>query len=349
MLTIQRSQKVRKQIAGLEKAGDHAAVVALLRDVPVDDLVGDADLTYALAMACSFTGEYRLGEHVLAVAESRHGWRGEDRSFRLRLNARGLLARDLGRIEESEEIFCRLIEAASCAGDHRRLAYAWNNLGGSQWATGRFAEAANSYRRSRLACTRMGYIKGIGIASANLAMSHRETGLYALAIEEARRAIDHHRRAPSKDMLPTAELELGLLLHLTGDPRFGEAMAERARKEFQHTGRRGSVGEAERVLGIIACDSGRHDEACARLSEALRIARRLERGMLEAEVLEEMAVLEMFRGENGTSDAYAKQAVDAYRAIGMERQAKRLTSRLDVLGNYLPATTPHRGRWWLVQ
>jgi len=346
VLTTERLREVHREVTRLQQAGESSALVALLHTIPLEDLVGDPELTYAFAMACAFTGDYRLGEDALQTADARHSWKGNDRFFRLRLNAKGLLARDLGRIEEAGELFTSLAAASFEADDQLRLAFACNNLGAVQWSLGDFSAAANSYRRSRVACMRLGYTRGIGIAGANLAMAHRELGQYKLALNEVRRAISYHREAGAQDMLPTAELELGLLLHLTEDSRLAELMSERAREGFHRLGRRSSVAEADRVLGIIACDTARHDEARARFSNALRTARRLENRMLKAEILEELAVLAAFENHRRRSDKRADEARAAYREIGMAVQADRSARRMAALWRHLPFPPP-RSKWWI--
>lgn len=324
-----------------EAAADFPAVVALLKDIPHDELLAEPELGFTLATALRRVGEWERAyalTHALGAACARQG---RASLARRRLNLEAALHFDRGHLHEAEVRWAELVDVASREEDDRMTSDACNNLGVVFTLLARTDEALASYARALAAAQRLGDVRGMAQAHQNLAIAYRELGFLHEAGSHFERAVEHASAAGIDEILGRAEEERALVMLAQGDARLAEATATRALNRFRSRGDRAGQGEALRVLGIIALARRRFEDAHAHLDDALELARACRAPLLEAETLEAIGALhavESRRGEDAATSSeppaaeHALQAAERiFAAMGAEGWGRQLRAGLRAL------------------
>jgi tetratricopeptide (TPR) repeat protein len=309
-------------------ARDPQAVVALLEPLPLAELLGEPELGFLLATALRRAGEgARSLELVLAVAPACDR-RGRDALWRRRLNLEAALQLERGATADAEVAWETLIDAAVAGGDSEMLAHGSNNLGVVCTLQARWEEALSHFGRALAACYRAGDRRGLAQAHQNVAISYRELDFWREADAHFESALETALADGSEDIAGRAEEERGFLFLLRGDHRLAAATATRALERFGRTGDRAGIGEATRVLGLVALEDGRLPDARALLQRALAAARGGGGPLLEAESELALGVLEAAAGSEQAAAAHQASAERLFTTIGATSWGERMRTRL---------------------
>lgn len=326
--TPERRQDTLRHARALLASQAYAGIALSLGELGRADLLAEPELGFLLATAWRRMGETgRALEMVEALLEP-CARRGRDRLWRRRLNLEGALHLDVGEMEAAQGCWSELLASATAAGDDELTSMASNNLGIVLTLQGRWDEALASYNRAATACQRMGDRLGLARAHQNLGITYRELGFLAEADAHFQSAGDHGKAVDADDVVGRAEEERAVGLLLAGDPDLAEATARRALQRFTRLGDPLGQGEARRVLGIIALARGDVVTARRELEAALETARETGAALLEAEVLEALAAVELEDGDDAAAAFLQGKAATSFEAMGAAAWGRQLRARM---------------------
>jgi tetratricopeptide (TPR) repeat protein len=229
--------------------------------------------------------------HAIAPAARRAGL---PRLEEDRLNLDGMLRFETGDVGGAEAVWRDLLDQASRAEQHEFVARANNNLGIVFTLQVRPVEAVTAYERAVAAYRLLGLRRGIAQAHQNLGITYRELGHANEAEEHFDAALRYARDDASEDEIARIEQERALLIYLARrDTRLARATAIRALRRFATLADPVGFGDCLRVLAMIDLGSGDYAAARSHADHALEHARAAGHQLLEAEVLEVLAGVDL--------------------------------------------------------
>ncbi|MET0400226.1 MAG: hypothetical protein ABW277_25780 [Longimicrobiaceae bacterium] len=311
----------------LQRRSDMAGIVDLLADVSRAELTAEPELGLMLGFGWFHAGQWeRALDIVQALYESLRG--GDSRLARRVLNLHAMVLLNQGSLPEAEELWTELQERSVRESDPVTLAWASANLAAVADVQCRWEDALASSQRACAVQQQLGDRRALGGTHHNLGMTYRQLGFLHDADRSFERAAEYFRDHGSEDEIALTEMERGLTLYMLGDHRLAAASVGRALERFTRLGH--VVGQCDcwRVLAIFALRERRLDQARRLLQPALERIREAVDRLTEAEILEELAVLEKLEGNAGESARRAAEAGSIYRGMGAVRRADRMEERL---------------------
>lgn len=312
----------------LQDRFDMKALVDLLAPVPIMDLADEPELGLLLGFGWFHTGSWTEALQIVQVLSESTRKNGTSRlSRRIRnLNAMILLAQ--GALGPAEELWLELYDQSEKVGDPITLAWATTNLAIIADIQCRWEDALTRLQRAGAAYQRLGDRNALGATHHNLGMAYRQLGMLHDANRHFERAADLYRGHANENAIAGTELERGLTLYLLGDFRLGTASVNGALQRFTRLGHTVGQCDARRVLGIFAIQEDRFGDARRLLETGLARVREAVDKITEAEILEELAVLEKLEGNQAESARWAEEASRIYRGVGADRRADNFERRL---------------------
>lgn len=325
----------------LQRSGDMSAIVRLLAPVPVADLLAEPELGILLGFGWFHSGQ---GQQTLDLVHALYEplRRGGNSSLHRRLrNLHAIVLLSRGGVEAAALMWTELMEKALASGDQLALGWAYANLAIVADIQCRWEDSLALSQRAGAVYQRLGDLRALAASHHTRGMTYRQLGLLREADKQFEHAADLLRMHSTDDHLAYTDMERGLTLYLLGDVRLGQASVQRALDTFVRVGHEAGQGDSRRVLGIFAMREGKLPEARRLLEDALERVRSAADLLTEAEVLEELAVLEKLEGNPGESARRAGEAAVIYRAMGADRRADRVEERLqeDAEGSGVAADT----------
>jgi tetratricopeptide (TPR) repeat protein len=331
VLSVEERNALLERAWELRTALDYRGLDELLTPIPLATLLSEPELGYWLASAWEHLGRWSNSLALLRAMAEPCRRRGNDRIFRDRMNLEAIVLIRLGALSEAESLLLDLNQAAREAVDENSSMLASANVGIIYNIQGRWEDAFASYQFAIVLCQRMGNRRFLGLTHHNLGIACRQLTLLHEAHDHFRKARDHLRAEGSADQIAFSGMERAILLNLMGDVQLAEATVRRALQEFIALGHLPGEGDCRRVLGIISSGQGRHEEARCYFQEALEMVRAAGEPLTEAEVLEEMAVLDQQVGNGAVASALAEAAYAIYLRLGSPPRAEQLRVRLAAL------------------
>ncbi len=322
----------------LHRERRYAELADLLAPVAEDELPEEPSLVFLWADTLRRLGDGPRAFAVLEDLAPSFDRLGNDRIHRRRLQLLGTLHFEQGRNDEAARVWRRQLEDSATAADTEFRARANNNLGILSTLATEWAQAISCYGRAVAAYQRLGYARG-------LAQTHHNLGLTYRAMDQPEKAAEHFDRAlryagvDSPDEVARSELEHALLLLFERDPDLASVRAARALERYEAYGDRAGVGEAERVLGLVALGRRDEPEAKRHLRAAERIAEELELPLLEAECLEGGAALERSRHRPETAEDLEARAETIFTRLGASAWGRHIRWRSRQVAG-LPSASP---------
>lgn len=309
-------------------SNNFGALIEILSKVSESDLLAEPELGVMLSFAWLNTGEWERALDVVRLVERPIRARGNTRLYRRRINLEAQILLNQGRVPEAQGLWQDLVEASHEADDEVTLAWANSNLAIVADIQCRWEESLLTHQRALAAYHRLGDRQALGCVHHNLAMTYRQLGLYSESDAHFEYAEDHFRTTRSEAHLALSDMERALLLSLTGDFRLAKVTANRAFQRFSQLGHTAGQGDTLRVLGMIAAGAGERIEARQYFEDGLELIQSVDR-LTEAEILGEMAVLDLSEGKLELSRNRAEAACDIYMQLGAAPRADRLRARLE--------------------
>ncbi len=326
-----------EQARALQARRDYPGLAVLLGSAPRAALLAEPELGVLLAEAWRRAGERARALELARELEPVCRRRGNDRLYLERSNLEGILLFESGDLAGAEAEWRKLLDASSRAGDDEFVARANQNLGIIYTLAGRWEEALASHERAIVAYQRLGYLRGLAQAHNNQAISYREMGFPDEADQAFRQALAFARTDGSQDELGRIEQEWALLTAMRGDPALASVTAERSLRRFRKLGEPAGVGDALRVLGIVALWQSWLEQARGRLDEALRLARELHLRLLEAETVEALAALAAATGDEAAAGRLRLEGETIFAELGASQWGSQIRRQLAARAPARPA------------
>lgn len=327
-LTVEQRITLLEAIWRLRDQRDYPSIAAALSTEDTETLGADSELGYLYAEAQYQTGKWDESFALVRQLERSIAHRGNDRLFRRWLNLKAALLLVRGELSEAQVLFERVFDAANAAGDEPYTADACNALGIVASIQCRWDAALGSYRQAIAAYHRLGHIYGLGGSYHNLGMAHRQLGRFLEADSNFERALSYLMAAGNVGFIATCEAERALVRSLLGDSEVGRLLAVRALRRFEEIGHAGGMANALKVLGVVTTHVGRNAEAREHFEKALQFATHSGDRLTEAEILEELAVLDAKDGNREAASERGGAASDIYRALGAFQRAQKAQERI---------------------
>jgi tetratricopeptide (TPR) repeat protein len=306
----------------LWEAREWPALAARGALLPDEALAAEPELGFLVAGAAHRVGDATRALSLALVLEGEVRRRGARRLLLDLLNLIGIALYELGRNDEAEARFTELLETATGWGDDEFAGRASNNMGVLANIRGQRDLALTSYQRAVAAYQRMGWRRGLAQTHYNIGISYRDLGFEQDADGQWRRALELAEPELDEDVMGFAEVERALLKVRGGDPRMGQALAERARARFEKLGDPVRRAEAVRVLAAADRALGRVGEARARLDDALREAVTHSNPLLHAEVQRDRGLLLRDLGDAAGAREALEDAAAHFERIGAAAEAE---------------------------
>lgn len=324
MLEIVHRLRLLAESTRLSAESNFSGICEMLGTFSKDELVQDPDLAMDLANAlyrCDRLEESRVLLQGLADA-CRH--RKTDKVYRRWVNLGGVLCVEFGDMQAAEAAFEETLFCASEANDLSMAAAATFNMGSLAWVRCEWARALTCFQRARTTYGVLGSTYSLAGCHLNIAMTCREMELF----REAESHFEHALEGYSGDNVSRTseisglEAERALLVCRTSGPESAEVLVRRSIARIADSNYLRTQGEAYRVLGIVLKLQARNDEALGWLRRALELAVTVRNPLLEAEVLEELALLSA-----GEEEAALGRALRIYSDLGAQARADAVVAR----------------------
>jgi len=328
--TVERRNALLEQAWVLFSKADLTGLHDLLVSVPEEEIFRQPELGLYLCDAWFYLGERDQGRDLLLKLAEPLKRTGNSALFRRQMN-REIHARIyFGELAEAEQVAEALMQAAFDADDEGTVASAFVALGVVADIRCNWSLAISSFLRALTPFQRSGLRRGIGGIHHNLGMSYRQLGAYAESETHFDLAVQNYKAVGVEADIAGTEMERALLLNTLGDHRLAEALARSALRRYSSVQHRPGIGDANRVLGILAGSRGRFSEAREHLQFSLQVAYEVGDRLVQAETHEELAYLEERCGNANLVSDLVHKATALYSAMGAERRAERLRERLGV-------------------
>ncbi|HET7321947.1 MAG TPA: hypothetical protein VFI96_05595 [Longimicrobiaceae bacterium] len=326
MLTMEERASVLEQADQLWMRWDLHALNDMLSALPMEELLNEPQLGYRLASVLMLLHYYDRASAMIRAVRSHAESVGNDRICRRIMIVDADVCMLTGRLADAQKKCHLALEMASRSGDQATLSVANNNLGIIASICREWDEAIVGYTRGLIAAQRIGDASLIAAAYRNLALTYREMGFVRTAEANLEQEMEILRPLGSLRMIGS-EVERAFLHHVAGDAALAEATIRRALASARSNDLPREVGECLRVLGIVlARDEPEDSLACFR--EAVPLAQAAQNPLLEAEVLEEWAVLEHRRNNAAEAADLATRSKEIYLSMGADRRADRVDERM---------------------
>jgi tetratricopeptide (TPR) repeat protein len=311
-----------------EVAGDFLAAAAAYQSALGDDdelVVADAEFRLGRVS----WRQSRLDEAVTHYESAR--------TMAIQLDATELRARienGLGAVHyargEFEQARASYGVALELATDPTQRGRVLLNLGAIANIQGDLEGARGNYTRSRTYFQQTGYVRGEAMALHNIGMLLADQKLWDEADESYQRCLVLLETEGDRQYI--AHLLLDRSEVACGRGRFDDAVAgcDLALAIYTEIGDDAGRGEALRWKGYAALRMRRHEEAERLLNDAIRIARRTQGKLLEAEARRDLGESLASRGEHDAGRKMLTRAFTLFQELGARREIAELEKTLGV-------------------
>ena len=257
---------------------------------------------------------------------------GDDAAAGSAINIEAVVRWQLGDLDEAERLYLTARARALKAGDAKLAAMTAQNLGVIANVRGDTDEARRHYEASLAEYRSLGLAKDVCVALNNLGLMHTQHERWT----EAERAFSEAVQISDAigDLAARILLDVNLAEMWVARQEYGRAQqaVRHALDLASRTGDTTSIGQASKLLGIIARESGDADEADTQFRRAEEIA--VARGdvLLEAEVARESGELARRQGRNGAVLQRLNRAHQLFQQLRARRDLAdvgRRTGRLE--------------------
>jgi tetratricopeptide (TPR) repeat protein len=243
------------------------------------------------------------------------------------LNLQGIILIELGRLDAAEECLLDASSAAAAAEDLEILANTTMNLGVIADMRCRWEQAIAAFTRARFVFESIAKHRMAAGSHHNLGMSLRQLGLFSDAYAHYDHALEGYTAFGTNADLVGIYSERALLLSDMGDGKQAERCAKRALSIARELGHARFIGECLRSLGAVLLRNGQRSDGRQSLELALPISQETHMTMLEAELHEELAVLERREGNEHSGERHLESCVNLYTKIGADMRSERAKMR----------------------
>lgn len=327
MLSVLEANDLLEEAEALRVNNRFEELRNLLSSVPTRVVDADGSLGYYSGVVALRAGNYVNAlskvQRAIAALPAFQNTRIRRRCF----NLQGIILIELGRLSEAEECLLNASSAAALAEDLEILANTTMNLGVIADMQCRWDQAIAAFTRALFVFESIAKYRMAAGSHHNLGMSLRQVGLLSDAHAHFDHALEGYTTYGSNADLVGIYSERSLLLADMGDGPQAERSAQRALSIAKSLGHSRFIGECLRSLGAILVRNGKRGDGRQYLELALPISQETHMTMLEAELHEELAVLERGDGNDDTGEGHLAMCVGLYMRIGADARGERAKTR----------------------
>lgn len=306
------------------RAGRFQDAAVTLAELPPDVREG-AEWYLLSAMVSWRLGQFAASRREALEARELYRARGDTDGEMRAVNVAAAGAFGLGTLAEAEDGFHQALQLARELRDDLMVARCSNNLGNVALYLARHNEAHGFYRVARAGFERLGFDHGVAETWINTAITWRDMGRHAEALQSADDALEYAEAADAPRLTGEALANRGAALAALGDPPVGRFQVVRGLTLVRAEQDRFAEPDLLRILGTIALAEGDLEEALRFGREALALADQLHHPWTTAEVQRDLARTYRALGrEPDARQAYAA-AAEAFRALGSVPRAEAMT------------------------
>jgi len=248
------------------------------------------------------------------------------------LKSLGMAYHALGKFEQADDFKSRSLAIYRELGDLLKVGNLLNSLGETARLRGDYAAAFARYKEALAIAREIGNRSGEILYLANLGGAHVGLGEYDDAESDLRQTIE---MATAAGFIGLSENYRFLAEALLGQGKVAEASeaARRALELGREIENQEHVAEAWRVLGIVASLKGSRVEvgedsfdAADCFRESLALFERIQMEAERARTLRDWARHELARGDGARGEELWREALEAFRRLGMELEVERMNA-----------------------
>ena len=267
-------------------------------------------------------------EAALAVAEAS----GDAAEVGHAVNVQASVRVQQGQLDEAERLYQEARACALRAGDAKLSAMTAQNLGVIANVRGDVRQAVGHYQASLADYRALGLARDVSVALNNLGKVYTQLERWAEAEAAYTEAVEICTVLGDLSTLITLRINVAELWLARGDYERAQESCDRAAELARQTGDGHAEGEAEKVYGVVARETGDHESAERFLTHAEQIAEERQNMLLLADVVRERAVLHSRQGRNRDTLLYLNRAHRLYSQLRARRALAaidRETTRLE--------------------
>ncbi|HXT20113.1 MAG TPA: tetratricopeptide repeat protein, partial [Thermoanaerobaculia bacterium] len=235
------------------------------------------------------------------------------------LNAMGVGAEQLGRLDEAEDNYAKAGALREQIGDKRGWATTLRNLARLATVRGRSAEAAARIAQARQLLEALGDKRGVADLLNEIGVLEEERGHYRLALDQYRQGLQAREPLGDKRVLAESYNNVGFAYYLLGEYDNASVYARQALDLYEQGGDKEGAVQARQNLGLLQLSQGHWQAAAKSLLAALDESRSLDMPDSAAAAHGSLGRLAYLQGRYGAAlDSY-RQALDVVRPLGDQR------------------------------
>ncbi len=235
------------------------------------------------------------------------------------LNAMGVGAAQLGRLDEAEDHYAKAGALREQIGDTRGWATTLRNQARLATVRGRSDEAAARIAKARQLLEKLGDKRGLADMLNEIGVLEEERGHYRLALDQYRQGLQAREALGDKRALAESYNNVGFAYYLLGEYDNASVYWRQALDLSNQGGDKEGAVLARQNLGQLELSQGRWEAAAKSLLAALEESRELDMPDSTAAAHGALGRLAFLQGRYGAAlDSY-RQALDAVRALGDQR------------------------------
>ena len=329
MLDVLEANELLERAEELCRAGHYYELDGWLRDLPTEAAECSPDFLYLQAKANMHLGKFRKALALVSEAYIHIDYGINGAQHRRYVNLRGVIMLELGQVQAAEECFAEVAWQAHAFGDRRECAISNMNLGVAADVQCEWESAVVAFTRAIGSFEQIGESGWIARCRHNLGMTYRQLGQYTVALMNFDQALTGLTAYGARSEVLRCLGERALLFQFGGDHDAAAKLAASALMEATSIADYPSVAELLRVNGIIKRASEDVEVARGLFVRGLRLARRQGSAMLEAELLEEIAMCEVVRQRPRSAEIALERAARIFVGIGAAMRARAAQKRFD--------------------
>lgn len=339
MLDVLEANELLERAEELCRAGHYCELDSWLQTLSFETMKCSPDFLYLRAKANMHLGNFRRALVLVREAHLHIDHWSSSAQYRRYVTLRGVILLELGQVQAAEECFAEVAWQSHAFGDRREFAISNMNIGVVADVQCEWESAVVSYTRAISSFEQIGEPGWIARCRHNLAMTYRQLGQYTVALMNFDHALTGLMVYGSRSEILRCLGERALLYQSTGDHGAAAKLASSTLIEAINIADQPTVAELLRVNGIIIGASQDVEAARGLFIRGLRLARRQGSAMLEAELLEEIAMCEVARQRRWRAKLVLERAARIFVTLGAAMRARAAQQRFDACA----ITTPSAG------
>ncbi len=261
-----------------------------------------------------------------AAVRAAEAWQDESAAGSA-INMQAIVRWQLGNLDEAERLYLRARARAVRAGDAKLAAMTAQNLGVIAPVRGAHTPAQRHYEAARAGYRARGLAQGGSVALNNLGLLHSQAQRWPVAescFREAVDIVDQIGDVAARTMLDVNLAEMWVMRHQYAQ---AQQSVRHATTLAASTGDATALGQASKLLGIIARETGDLSDAAQHFARATEIAELRKDVLLQAEVAREAGELARRQGRNSEVLTYLNRAHRLFTQLRARRDLADIDQR----------------------